>query len=122
MNEKKITKRDRYTEMKVIFEGMDRTDLVEFCEHELELLAKKNASKSKVSVAEQEKRDAIAEAVIAVLENETNPIPNAEICKAMPDEFGVVSTQKLTPILTKMVENGVITSAKVKGRTVYALA
>ena len=122
MTEKKITKRDRYTEMKVIFEGMDRTDLAEFCEHELELLAKKNASKSKVSVAEQEKRDAIAEAVVAILENEATPIPNAEICKAMPDEFGVVSTQKLTPILTKMVENGVITSAKVKGRTVYALA
>ena len=122
MNEKKITKRDRYTEMKVIFEGMDRTDLAEFCEHELGLLAKKNASKSKVSVAEQEKRDAIAEAVTAILENEAAPIPNAEICKAMPSEFGTVSTQKLTPILTKMVEGGILVAAKVKGRTVYSIA
>lgn len=122
MNEKKITKRDRYTEMKVIFEGMDRTDLVEFCEHELELLAKKNASKSKVSVAEQEKRNALADAVLAILSNETAPIPNAEICKAMPSEFGTVSTQKLTPILTKMVEGGILTAAKVKGRTVYSVA
>ena len=122
MTKTKITKRDRYAEMRGIFEEMGRADLVEFCDHETALLEKKNAGKSKVSSAEQAKRDALAEAVLTVLANEADPIPNAEICKAMPAEFGTVSTQKLTPILTKMVEGGKITSAKVKGRTVYALA
>lgn len=121
-NTKKITKKDRYTEMTAIFEEMGRKDLAEFCGHEIELLAKKNAGKSKVSVAEQEKRNALADAVLAILSNETAPIPNAEICKAMPSEFGTVSTQKLTPILTKMVEGGILTAAKVKGRTVYSVA
>ena len=122
MSNKKITKRDRYTEMVAIFEGMGREDLVKFAQHEMELLEKKNTGKSKVTKAEQEKRDALADAVLTILENSAEPIPNAEICKAMPSEFGVVSTQKLTPILAKLVEGETVTVKTVKGRKVYALA
>ena len=121
-NTKKITKKDRYTEMTAIFEGMGRADLADFCTHELELLAKKNAGKSKVSEKEQAVRDAIADAVVVILENSAEPIPNAEICKAMPNEFGIVNTQKLTPILGKLVEGEVIAVKTVKGRKVYSLA
>lgn len=118
---KKITKRDRYAEMREIFEGIGREDLVGFVDHEVELLDKKNAGKSKVSQAEQEKRDNLANAVIEILTESGKPMPNAEIGKAMPNEFGIVSTQKLTPILSKMVESGILIAEKVKGRTHYAL-
>ena len=122
MSNKKITKRDRYTEMVAIFEGMGRADLVEFAKHEMELLEKKNAGKSKVTKAEQEKRDALADAVLTILENSAEPIPNADIGKAMPSEFGTVSPQKLTPILVKLVKDEVIAVKIVKGRKVYTLA
>lgn len=122
MSNKKITKRERFEEMVKIFTEMDRPDLVEFAEHEMELLAKKNAGKSKVSEKEQEKRDALAEAVVTILENSAEPLPNAEICKAMPSEFGTVNTQKLTHILAKLVENETITAKVVKGRKVFSIA
>ena len=122
MANKKITKRDRYTEMAKMFEEMGRADLVDFVNHEIELLDKKNAGKAKISEAEQAKRNALAEAVVSILANEADPIPKAEIAKAMPADFGTVSTQKLTPILTKLVGEGTLTAEKVKGRTVYALA
>ena len=122
MTIKKITKKDRYTEMVAIFTDMGRADLVEFANHELELLAKKNAGNSKVSAAEQEKRDSLASAVVDILTNSEEPLANAEICKAMPNEFGTVNTQKLTPILTKMVENGQISVEVVKGRKMFSLA
>ena len=122
MKEMKITKKMRFEEMVKIFEGMGRTDLVEFANHEIELLAKKNGGKSKVSEAEQEKRNALAEAVIGILTNSENPLPNAEICKAMPSEFGTVNTQKLTSILTKLVEGGSINVETVKGRKVFSIA
>ena len=118
----KITKKDRYTEMSVLFTEMGRKDLAEFCDHEIELLAKKNASKSKVSTAEQTVRDAIATAAISILENSAEPLPCADIVKAMPNEVACNSTQKLTPILAKLIESGAITTAKVKGRTVYSIA
>ena len=122
MTNKKITKKDRYNEMIAIFDEMGRADLADFAKHELELLAKKNAGKSKVSAAEQEKRDSLANAIVDILVNSATAMPNAEIAKAMPTEFGTVSTQKLTPILSKMVENGVLKAEKVKGRVHYSLA
>ena len=122
MSNKKITKKDRYNEMVAIFDEMGRADLADFAKHELELLVKKNAGKSKVSQAEQEKRDNLANAVVDILENSATAMPNAEIAKAMPTDFGTVSTQKLTPILSKMVENGVLKAEKVKGRVHYSLA
>lgn len=122
MTNNKITKKDRYNEMIAIFDEMGRADLADFAKHELELLAKKNAGKSKVSAAEQEKRDSLANAIVDILENSATAMPNAEIAKAMPTDFGTVSTQKLTPILSKMVENGVLKAEKVKGRVHYSLA
>jgi uncharacterized protein YqeY len=121
MTNKKITKKDRFNEMIAIFDEMGRADLADFAKHELELLAKKNAGKSKVSQAEQEKRDNLANAVIEILTENGKPMANADIGKAMPDEFGVVSTQKLTPILAKLVENGMLIAEKVKGRTFYSV-
>lgn len=122
MTNKKITKKDRYNEMVAIFDEMGRADLADFAKHELELLVKKNAGKSKVSAAEQEKRDSLASAIVDILVNSATAMPNAEIAKAMPTDFGTVSTQKLTPILSKMVENGVLKAEKVKGRVHYSLA
>jgi hypothetical protein len=122
MTNKKITKRERFEEMVAYFKGIGREDLADFCSHEIELLVKKNAGKSKVSTAEQEKRDAIADAVIDILTNADEPMPNADICKAMPDGIGTLNTQKLTPILVKLVEGGAIEVATVKGRKVFSIA
>lgn len=121
-NTKKITKKDRYTEMTAIFEGMGRDDLAKFCSHELELLAKKNAGKSKVSEKEQALRNAIADAVMVILENATAPLQCKDIVKAMPDTVECNSPQKLTPILTKLVTDGELTKKVVKGASVYSLA
>ena len=41
MSNKKITKKDRYTEMVAMFTEMGRADLADFAKHELELLEKK---------------------------------------------------------------------------------
>lgn len=122
MTTKKITKKDRYTEMVAMFTEMGRADLADFCTHEMELLAKKNAGKSKVSEAEQAKRNAIAEAVETILANADEPMANAEICKAMPSELGTINTQKLTPILAKLVEAEVVAVSVVKGRKLFTLA
>lgn len=119
MTNKKITKKERFEEMVAYFKGIGREDLADFCSHEIDLLVKKNAGKSKVSAAEQEKREAIADAVIAILTNADAPMPNADICKAMPDSIGTLNTQKLTPILAKLVEGGAIEVATVKGRKVF---
>lgn len=117
---KKITKKEMFEMLKEKYPLTEAE--IKFVDREIELLEKKNSGKSKVSKAEQEKRDAIADAVIGILTNAEAPMPNADICKAMPDSIGTLNTQKLTPILAKLVEDGAIEVATVKGRKVFSLA
>ena len=122
MTIKKITKRDRYAEMREIFEGMGKTELVEFIDHEVALLDKKNATKSARQVAEDEKRAALADAVIAILANADEGMTCTDLTKALPAEMGEVSTQKMTPVLTKLVGEGELTKMVKGGKSIYALA
>lgn len=122
MTTKKITKRERYTEMRKIFEGMGKTELVEFIDREVALLDKKNATKSARQVAEDDKRTAIANAVVAILVDSEGGMTCTELCKALPTEMGEVSTQKMTPVLTKLVGEGELTKMVKGGKSIYALA
>lgn len=119
MTKTKVTKKDNFMAIENILREQGHDALADVMAHELELLAKKNAGKSKVSAAEQKVRDTIADAVVEILANATAPMPCAGIAKQVD---GDVSTQKLTPILRGLVESKVITSEKVKGKTLYSIA
>lgn len=63
-NTKKLTKRDHFTNLLSIADVASNPVLVEFIEHELELLAKKNSSEKKptaVQIANQSIKEAILE-------------------------------------------------------------
>lgn len=63
-NTKKLTKRDHFTNLLSIADVASNPVLVEFIEHELELLAKKNSSEKKptaVQIANQGIKEAIFE-------------------------------------------------------------
>ena len=60
---KKLTKRDHFNALLAIPEVKANTALVDFIEHELELLAKKNASDKKPT-AQQIANDAIKDAIV----------------------------------------------------------
>lgn len=116
---KKMTKKEMFT---ALMENYPLTEAeIKFVKHEIELLEKKNSGKSKVSAAEQEKRDALAGAIVEVLSNATEPMPNKAIVKELMALDMDCSTQKLTPILTKMVGAGTISCEKVKGVNVYSI-
>ena len=46
MTTTKVTKKDRYAEIRAILEELGKDELVEFIDHEVELLSKKSTSKS----------------------------------------------------------------------------
>ena len=117
---KKITKREMFEMLKEKYPLTEAE--IKFVDHEIELLEKKNSGKSKVSKAEQEKRDTLASAIVEVLTDAEAPIPNKAIVKELLEVGLDCSTQKLTPILTKLVGEGVISCEKVKGVNVYSIA
>lgn len=72
--EKKITKKDNFTEIVNVLEGVGRADLADVIKHEIELLENK-AAKAKAKAAEKKvEGDALRDAVEALLTDELQTI------------------------------------------------
>lgn len=112
----KVTKRDRYNEILAIV--ADKPELVAFIEHELELLDKKKASSSsskRASAITAENKDR----VLALIE--AGKTTASDIARAMSTDEVLISTQKVTPILRALADEGVVAFEKVKGKMTYTL-
>ena len=97
---------------------------VEFLEKRIEITKKKNANRSAEPTPKQlEKMAHDAELrgkVVAVMVADATYTPS-DIVKLV-DTAEIPNTQKLTPLLTALVGEGVLTKATVKGRSVYSLS
>ena len=97
---------------------------VEFLEKRIEITKKKNANRSAEPTPKQlEKMAHDAELrgkVVAVMAEGVTYTPS-DIVKLV-DIAEIPNTQKLTPLLTALVGEGVLTKATVKGRSVYSLS
>lgn len=102
----KITKKDRYNRLIEILTGCDvddATDLIDFCEHEIELLDKKS-TKAKASAAEKKtEADPLTEAVKAALTDDFRGI--ADITNSL-DASLEATTSKVGNRLSNLVKAG----------------
>ena len=102
----KITKKDRYNRMIEILTGCDAddaTDLIDFCEHEIELLDKKS-TKAKASAAEKKtEADPLTEAVKAALTDDFRGI--ADITNSLAASLEA-TTSKVGNRLSNLVKAG----------------
>ena len=95
-----------------------------FIEKRIEITKNKNANRSTEPTPKQKEKmaqDAILrDAVVAVMVAGETHTPT-DLVKLV-DNPAIPNTQKLTPLLTALVESGVLTKATVKGRSVYSLS
>lgn len=83
-NTKKMTKKDYFNTLLSLSEVKSNPALVEFIEHELELLAKKNSAEKKPT-AQQVANQGVAEAIVAHLQAEpTRLFTITELIKEVP--------------------------------------
>ena len=121
---------EHYDAIKVLLgggevEGYTIEDALTFLNGRIEITQKKNASGKGGEPTEAQKKKMAVEAeienaIVAVMTANTQYTPT-DLVKAVNRE-DVPSTQKITPRLTALVADGKLTTAKVKGRTVYSLA
>ena len=106
MTEKKLTKIEKF-EMLLNYNGVvaDNSIFVELIEHEIELIRKKNSYKSvnKKKLAENE--ELIKEIENVFLDNPQLIMTCTDVVRYLNFKY---STQKLSPQLKKMVENGIL--------------
>ena len=117
----KVTKKDNFTALRAIAETAERPDLVEFIDHELELLANKNAKRSDKPTATQKENAEIADLVPEVLEA-GKLYRLSEIKALVPKLASASGTQRIAAICRKLEENGVLTKTVDKRVIYYSLA
>ena len=103
---KKMTKRDYFTTLLTLSEVKSNPALVEFIEHELELLAKKNSAEKKPT-AQQVANANVAEAIVTHLQAEpTRLFTITEIIKECP-ACADLTNQRVSAIMRGMIGTSV---------------
>jgi hypothetical protein len=121
--EKKITKREMFEQLKAVVltaEVENVEQLVAFIEHEVELLNKKSASKSKAEIANAAANVELTQIVREVLENSSVAMTVSEVMKAN-EVLAELSNQKVSYLMRTLVENKEVVKTVEKGKSYFKL-
>lgn len=109
--EKKLTKRDLFGALLEIEQVSERTDLVEFINHELELLDKKKSSNTQTQ--NQKDNEILKDIIVKTLSTFDKEVSIKEIQKANA-ELEVLSNQKISSLITQLKNANVIERTEIK--------
>ena len=120
--EKKVTQREMYEKAKEVC--VEHPDLVEFFDSRIALLDNKR-SQGKAKDTEKQARE--EEVVYAALVGVGKPITVSELIAEcgldeLANEKGIVSPQKVAPVLKRLVEQGRVSKATDKKSTLFKVA
>ena len=106
--EKKMTKKEMFTLIATL--NASNQAIVDFCNHEIELLDNKKSNGNKKA---NEKMEKSVELVYNALVSAIVPVSASELIAKggldeLANEFGVVSTQKVSAYLNKLVAIGMV--------------
>jgi predicted Rossmann fold nucleotide-binding protein DprA/Smf involved in DNA uptake len=122
MSEVKVTKRERFLELRTLVEGEsirvgeDMSDLLGFIDHEIDLLARKHSTKSGKTPAQVEN-----DAIKATLADVLSEVSSGARATELAAELGL-SVQKVSALLRQMVADGVVVRTTEKKVTTFTLA
>ena len=110
---KKMTKKEMFSAMLTKYSFTE--DEKAFIEHELELLAKKNSAERGMTKTQKENADLQQDILVTLQPNMLYTV--TDICKLM----GIESNQKVTHLLTPLVDDGRVVRTVEKRRAYYSL-
>ena len=118
--EKRLTKRDYFSRLIEIVEGVDvdnAAEIVDFLNHEIELLSKKSNVKTKT----QKENEGLMEVVFAALAEVGRPVTVTELMGASA-EVGTMSNQKVSALLKKLKDAGRVVRVDDKKKAYFSIA
>lgn len=118
---KKITKRDNYNILLAIDEVASNPQLVEFINHEIELLNKKSSSSSGKLTKDQQENQAIKKVILEVMT--TTPETISAVQKREERlGYDLYSNQKLASLFNQLVAEGFLVKEVIKRRSHFRKA
>ena len=119
MTNRKPTKRDHFNALLAIPAVAENADLVEFIEHELDLLNRKNTAERKPT-AKQIENDGIKAEILVWFEPDVL-YASADVAKNCP-ACAELSPQRVSALLGQLVASGNLTKTTEKRKNFYSLA
>ena len=121
-NEKKLTKREKFEMIAKIDEIKANPILAEFVEHELDLLAKKNASGSGKLTATQKANEELKSAILEEMGKEPNRLYSvSEMIKVFPC-CNDLSLPKVTALVTQLHKADLVVRVEEKRKAYFKMA
>ena len=118
---RKPTKRDRFNALLAIPAVAEDAELVEFINHEIELLDKKNTAERKPTAKQVENAGFKAD-ILAWMEPDTKYL-SADVAKGVPSIIAAgISANRVTAMLTQLVNDGAVIRTEDKRKSYYSLA
>ena len=118
---RKPTKRDRFNALLAIPAVAKDVELVEFINHEIELLDKKNTAERKPTAKQVENAGFKAD-ILAWMEPDTKYL-SADVAKGVPSIIAAgISPNRVTAMLTQLVNDGAVIRTEDKRKSYYSLA
>jgi hypothetical protein len=114
---KKLTKKDYFNELKELVK--DRQDLVDFIDHEIELLSKKSSRTAPTKT--QVENENIKNVIVDTLKALDKPVIITELQGANP-ELANYSNQKISALLTQLVNANIVTRLVDKKKAYFSIA
>ena len=119
--EKKMTKRDYFNKIMTVM--ANDNEIVEFCKHEIELLDKKKTNgKAKVNETLDKSLDLVYNALAEIGSpcTATELIAKSDL-SPIANDLGVVTPQKVSSYLNKLVDSGKVSKATDKKKTYFTI-
>ena len=118
-NSQKLTKAQKYAMLKAIPSVAENSILVEFIDHEMELLAKKNASEKKPT-AQQTANEGIKSAIVEGME-EGKLYTITDLIKSVP-ACADLTNQRVSNLVRQLVSEGKVVRTEEKRKAYFSLA
>lgn len=122
MANKKMTKRDYFNTLLTIDAVKSNPALVEFVEHELELLAKKNASGSGKMTATQVANEGIKAEILECMANEPNRMFTISEMQKSFDCCAEMSNQRVSALVRQLVNDEKVVRIEDKRKAYFKIA
>ena len=117
MTNKKMTKREKFEMLKNIPGVAENEMLMEFINHELELLAKKNASEKK-QTPQQIANEGLKQTIMDVLTDNGGLMSVTDVQKSC-DELAELSNQRISALLRQLKEDGKVERVEDKRKAYF---
>ena len=112
-----MTKRENYLAIRELVKGND--ELVAFIDHEIELLNKKNSAKSNKPTAKQLENEKLKDVILNAMTEK--PLTITEMQGTIP-ALAELSNQRISAIVSQLVEDNALVRTVVKRKAYFAKA